>query len=61
VAVTMTSTNIHGSGALVSKANGMCDAGDNGSDKDNGKGNDKDKGKGNDDDQGNDQGGGNDN
>jgi hypothetical protein len=59
VAVTMTNTNIHGSCALVSKANGMCDAGDN--DKDHGKGNDKDKGKGNDDDQDNDQGGGNDN
>jgi hypothetical protein len=63
VAVTMTNTNIHGSCALVSKAVGMCDAGDNGNDQDNGKGNDKDKGKGkgNDDDQDNDQGGGNDN
>jgi len=63
VAVTMTNTNIHGSCALVSKANGMCDAGDNDNDshKDHGKGNDKNKGKGNDDDEDNDQGGGRDN
>jgi hypothetical protein len=60
VAVTMTNTNIHGSCALVSKANGMCDAGDNGNDKDKGKGDDKNKGK-DDDDQGDNEGGGNDN
>jgi hypothetical protein len=61
VAITMTSTNIHGSCALVSKAIGMCSADDNDNDQDHGKGNDKDKGKGKDDDQGDDQGGGNDN